>query len=245
MKVTIKKLNGETFTIELMKGATVLGLKMMISDILNIMIDRQRLIFRAQELTNNEALVSQYGIVDGSTVHIVIRNIDAPPIDQNIIANNVIVNIPNENPEVEGAINENSHNGQRRLYNNTVYNVLRLSRFIKIMSILNGIFLFFYIFSVSPYLIILCLLSIAGYIGAKYLRRAFLILYIVCIILDIGLRILLIDLYRADTINMVLLLLMILIDLFLFKCTWQLCRVISSLSNEERNFIVSNSAGCF
>jgi len=243
LKVVMKQLNGETFDIELMKDATVLGLKTMIFQQRNITIDRQRLIFRAQELTNNDSLISQYGINNGSVLHIVVRNIDPPSTG----GNNTIINIPEQNLD-EGTTNENNQYDQQVIYGQDVniYQITKLCRFIKIMSIFNAIFLFLYIFSVSLYLLILCLLSIAGYIGAKYLKRFYLFVYMLCTIMDVGLRVTLMYLFRSDPIDIILLLLMILIDMFLFKCTVQLYRAIPSLPDEAKNYILHvNTAGYF
>ena len=88
--VTIKQLDGQSFSITCSQDATVLGLKTMIMEERNLTMTRQRLIYRAQELIDNERMLSQYGVTDGSVLHIVIRpdNADGPPPAQ------VAVNMP-------------------------------------------------------------------------------------------------------------------------------------------------------
>ena len=79
--VTIKQLDGHSFNLTCSEDATVLGLKTMIMEERNLTMDRQRLIYRAQELTDNERILSAYGVTNGSVLHIVIRPVGgaAPP----------------------------------------------------------------------------------------------------------------------------------------------------------------------
>ena len=80
MQISIKKLDGDTFFVSISTGATVQGLKTIIHEQRNVEVDRQRLIYRAQEL-RNEVPLSQYGIQTGSTLHLVIRR-NLPPQNQ-------------------------------------------------------------------------------------------------------------------------------------------------------------------
>ena len=73
--ITIKQLDGQSFTITCSQDATVLGLKTLVMEERNLTIDRQRLIYRAQELTDSDKLLSEYGVSNGSVLHIVIRPI--------------------------------------------------------------------------------------------------------------------------------------------------------------------------
>lgn len=72
IQVTIKKLDGETFSIYCQPTSTVLGLKDLINNSHSISSTLQRLIFRAQEL-QNDFPIAQYGVQDGSTLHLVVR----------------------------------------------------------------------------------------------------------------------------------------------------------------------------
>jgi len=243
IKLTIKQLDGETFDVEVMKDASILGLKLMISQIRNLPVERQRLIFRAQELRNNESVLSQYGLVNGSVIHIVIRpiaNVDAPPID-----NNVVMNMPYPNADDEGLPHQFHDQMNPVQYDPDIFYWVRICRFIKIMALINAMFLFILGFGFYQ-VFILSFLSLTGYIGAKYLKRHFLFLYLIFLILDIGLRIYFIYIYKNNGYEIVFLAIIILFDLFLFKCTVKLYRVIPLLTNETKNHIITfNRVGFF
>jgi len=72
IQISIKKLDGDTFFVSISISALVQGLKTIIHDQQNVEVDRQRLIYRAQEL-RNEVPLAQYGIQSGSTLHLVVR----------------------------------------------------------------------------------------------------------------------------------------------------------------------------
>ena len=72
IQISIKKLDGDTFYINISPSASVLGLKTIINDQQNVAENLQRLIYRAQELKDDFPL-SQYGIQNGSTLHLVVR----------------------------------------------------------------------------------------------------------------------------------------------------------------------------
>ena len=72
IQISIKKLDGDTFFVSISTTASVQALKSIIHDTQNVEADRQRLIYRAQEL-RNEVPLSQYGIQSGSTLHLVVR----------------------------------------------------------------------------------------------------------------------------------------------------------------------------
>ena len=72
IQISIKKLDGETFFVNISPTASVLGLKTIINDQQSVEPNLQRLIYRAQELKDDFPL-SQYGIQNGSTLHLVVR----------------------------------------------------------------------------------------------------------------------------------------------------------------------------
>merc|ERR1719411_2216557 len=72
IQISIKKLDGDTFCVSISTTATVLGLKTIINDQQNVEAELQRLIYRAQELKDDFPL-SQYGISNGCTLHLVVR----------------------------------------------------------------------------------------------------------------------------------------------------------------------------
>ncbi len=73
-KVYVKKLTGETYTIENLTGeTTVAQLKEIIADQIDIPATAQRLIFAGKQLEDAKTL-AEYNIVEESTIHLVIRN---------------------------------------------------------------------------------------------------------------------------------------------------------------------------
>jgi len=237
IKLTIKQLDGEMFVVEVMKDASVLGLKTMIFQLRNVTIDRQRLIYHAQELRENEALLSQFGIIHDSLLHIVIRpisNVELPTIQSN-----VVVNIPESQYSDEGHMaNVNNNMALHDIpQNNEICKLVKRCRFIKIMSITNGVFLC--IFSVtSPSFFVLSLLSLTGYIGAKYLKRSYLALFMMCLILDIFFRSWLLYVIHSSTLFILCVALLICIDIFLFKITTQLYCRLPSLSDDMKQQVI-------
>ena len=72
-KVYVKKLTGETYTIENLTGeTTVAQLKEIIADQIDIPATAQRLIFAGKQLEDAKTL-AEYNIVEESTIHLVIR----------------------------------------------------------------------------------------------------------------------------------------------------------------------------
>lgn len=71
IQISVKKLDGDTFFINIDSNATVLALKNEINDQQTIAVNLQRLIYRAQEL-KDDFPISQYNIENESTLHLVI-----------------------------------------------------------------------------------------------------------------------------------------------------------------------------
>lgn len=73
MKITVKDLHDLREEIEIDDGADVLGLKLAIFQKTDKAVDRQRLIFMGKELLEENTSIAEYGLQEGATVHIVLR----------------------------------------------------------------------------------------------------------------------------------------------------------------------------
>eukprot|EP01083_Nonionella_stella_P064845 169387_1 len=227
IQISIKKLDGETFFINISLTATVLGLKTIINDQQNVAENLQRLIYRAQELKDDFPL-SQYGIQNGSTLHLVVRR----HLQQN--SGQVRVGIPDDGLMVDPYNRFNAMDAEAMI---DVMSVVRLCRFIRIFALIDAVFLLIYGLQ-AFYFIILAVLAIAGYWGAKNLDRKYLIMYCLCLCLEIAVRGYMIYLDTDNIINIILLVLMIFIDLFVARCVYKLYRAIPLLGPEQRDRIL-------
>jgi len=198
MVVAIKQLDGTTLSIAVSSTATVRQLKEAIQRERDIPPERQRLIYRAQELKNEGSLLSDYGVINDATLHIVVRPLgSAPPNNYN---SNVVVDIPDNhlgeqnanaymyegaNHDDEGVVvvlNQGEHEDLNILY------IVRLCRFVRIFAMMDFIFLVLFGLTLSFLFLIAAVLALAGYYGAKSLRRSFLLSYMVCLLLEMALR---------------------------------------------------------
>ena len=118
-----------------------------------------------------------------------------------------------------------------------VMSVVRLCRFVRIFALIDAVFLLIYGLQ-AFYFIILAVLAIAGYWGSKNLDRKYLFMYELCLLLEIAVRCYMIYLDQTNIINIILLVLMILIDLFVARCVYKLYRAIPLLSPEQRDRIL-------
>jgi len=231
IQISIKKLDGDTFFVSISTSATVQGLKTIIHDRQNVDADRQRLIYRAQEL-RNEVPLSQYGIQTGSTLHLVVRR-HIPP--QNQV--NVDINDNSMMVDPYNQYHENRFSVMDAEAMIDVMSVVRLCRFVRIFALIDAVFLLIYGLQ-AFYFIILAILAVAGYWGSKNLERKYLIMYCLCLVLEIAVRCYMIYLDTTNVINVVLLVLMIMIDLFVARCVWKLYKAIPLLASDQRDRIL-------
>ena len=68
------------------------------------------------------------------------------------------------------------------------FETFRLSRFVKIFAIIDTVFLFLYGLSTTIICFVLALFAMAGVYGAMKLRKHLLILYVICLVLEIAFR---------------------------------------------------------
>merc|ERR1719162_339619 len=231
--VNIKKLDGDVFAVSISTTATVLGLKTLIDDSQNVDASLQRLIYRAQELKDDFSL-SQYGIQGGSTLHLVVRRNQPAPAQAQAQAGG------NEQQDIDGLILDpyvgrfHAMDAEAMI---DVMSVVRLCRFVRIFALIDFVFLLIYGLQ-AFYFIILAVLALAGYWGAKNLDRKYLLMYCLCLTLEVAVRAYMIYLDTQNVINVVLLVLMILIDAFVAKCVYKLFRAIPLLGPEQRDRIL-------
>jgi len=239
--IIIKKLNGESFEIDCNENCKISHLKLKIFEQENMEISHQRLIFRAQELNDNETL-NKYGIKNKTTIHIVIRRI-LPDEQQNNNQNNnnnqnININMNSVDNDFANAYGYDNSNNLANLDMNDyllVNNIHRLCRFVRIFALIDGIFLLIYALTWTPF-IVLSILAIGGYWGSKNLDRRYLILYIICLILEVGVRFFFIYI-EPNAITIILYVLMILIDFFVLKCVISLYRSIPLLTAQQKQGI--------
>eukprot|EP00485_Elphidium_margaritaceum_P010439 CAMPEP_0202706140 /NCGR_PEP_ID=MMETSP1385-20130828/18605_1 /ASSEMBLY_ACC=CAM_ASM_000861 /TAXON_ID=933848 /ORGANISM="Elphidium margaritaceum" /LENGTH=256 /DNA_ID=CAMNT_0049364541 /DNA_START=57 /DNA_END=827 /DNA_ORIENTATION=- len=226
IQISIKKLDGDTFYVTLLTASTVSGLKEMIFTQEQVEPTLQRLIYRAQELKDTFPL-SQYGIQNGSTLHLVVR--------RNLQQNQGQVRVGIEDGiMVDPYARFNAMDAESMI---DVMSVVRLCRFVRIFALIDAVFLLIYGLQ-AFYFIILAVLAIAGYWGSKNLDRKYLFMYCLCLFLEMGVRCFMIYLDQTNIINVVLLVLMIMIDMFVLRCVYQLYRAIPMLSPEQRDRIL-------
>ena len=124
--------------------------------------------------------------------------------------------------------------------------VVRLCQFIRMFAFIEAIFLIIHGIQTFHFVSALALLAIAGYFGAKNLHRKCLILYCLCLILEISVHSYMIWMWMnyENVISSALLFLMICIDLFAARCVYKLYRVIPILGPDQRQTILTSNSFC-
>ena len=78
MKIKVKQINGETTEHEVDDTSSVLDFKAILASLLDVEVERQRLIYAGRVLKNEDALIT-YGVVDNCTLHLVVKPQNTPP----------------------------------------------------------------------------------------------------------------------------------------------------------------------
>lgn len=72
MQLLVKTLTGKTITVDVNEDDTVETLKQRINEKEGIPVDQQRLIFGGKQI-ESERTLSDYGVTNGATMHLVLR----------------------------------------------------------------------------------------------------------------------------------------------------------------------------
>ena len=171
MKLNVKQLSGDQFFVELKTTDSVRTLKTRIQEASNIAIIKQRLIYSARELVDS-CLLSEYpNLVDGKTIHLVIRrNVDVesggelPPGSATVetlrqpLAHPIDHDVNGHGVDEEGVPMMD------------VVEMSRSCRLIKIFALIDcALMIVFAIY--NQFFLIGVPLAICGFIGAKRLQR--------------------------------------------------------------------------
>ena len=165
MKLNVKQLSGEQFFVEIEPTDTVYTLKSEIEELKNIEIAKQRLIFSARELIDSKSLSEYPTLVDGKTIHLVIR--------RNIDIESGEVNEETLRQPLAEPINHDINNADDYDEGIPMIDVMEMSRscrLIKIFALIDcALMIVFAIY--NQFFLIGVPLAICGFIGAKKLQR--------------------------------------------------------------------------
>eukprot|EP00475_Leptophrys_vorax_P044533 TRINITY_DN895_c0_g1_i2.p1 TRINITY_DN895_c0_g1~~TRINITY_DN895_c0_g1_i2.p1 ORF type:complete len:185 (+),score=35.83 TRINITY_DN895_c0_g1_i2:86-640(+) len=181
MQLKIRSLTGATHDITVPEFGIVGDVKNAVKSLLGIPNEVQRLIFLGRELADESKPLGEYKVVDGSVLHLVIRaNVAdaARPADSGVIPrrNSAYEDLEHQSNPYAGPNYAEGYQDPVALgfMSEQVYNVFRLSRFIKILTVLDMLQILLFA-SLSPVWLAFLPLPIMGYYAADKLR-AFLII---------------------------------------------------------------------
>lgn len=254
MRISIKTLNGEQYSVDIVEDAEVLGLKVKLWEEHQLAVERQRLIFAGRELEDQKP-ISEYGIVDGSTLHLVIRQQVMPPPQQvavemgNVQGNGVGQPAPPQyqipvggNPMAfqrfgDPQAQANQGAGGLAPPLNDSWTVSRACRLVRWFSFIDGAFMFMMAIAINSLFILLVPLAAAGYYGAKKLQRKYLLAYSVYVVLNMIIRIAWMVI-APNALNVILSLLAVFIDIYILRLVIRLYQTIPTLTPEQRDHIL-------
>ena len=175
MKLNVKQLSGDQFFVEIEETDSVYTLKSQIEQLKNIEICRQRLIFSARELIDSKQINEYPSLIDGKTIHLVIRrNIDIEQGRGEPTTNEDTLRQPLAQP-IDHNINNNNDLDEEGIPMIDVMEMSRSCRLIKIFALIDcALMIVFAIY--NQFFLIGVPLAICGFIGAKKLQRIPLVL---------------------------------------------------------------------
>eukprot|EP00475_Leptophrys_vorax_P001273 TRINITY_DN1067_c1_g3_i1.p1 TRINITY_DN1067_c1_g3~~TRINITY_DN1067_c1_g3_i1.p1 ORF type:complete len:260 (-),score=65.79 TRINITY_DN1067_c1_g3_i1:94-873(-) len=184
MQVKVKDLKGVVTEFDgLPDNPSVLDLKVRVQERLDVPQEVQRLIYSGKELTDNALLLSDFGIKDGTTVHLVVRK---PPKSSSPVAGapttpDIVVS-PGAAVNAVGVPQQQQQHQQQEDYaqlqghavfdvNEIVFDAIRMSRTVKIITLVEMVELFaFARATMAIGVFFLALLALSGLIGAETMK---------------------------------------------------------------------------
>jgi len=233
-KISVRTLTGQNIPVELDSPDTALiaDVKNRLENQMNVPASFMRLIFAGRELVDTNKVLS-YGIKEGDAIHLVLRQ--NPPV-------------PRATPEEAGAARGDYQalpipapvgGGD----NNRVLQSWQLGRAVKMFSIVDGIFLLLWAFSMWP-LLFAVLLAICGFYGATHYKLRYVCLYVVYLLFSIGIRIYWMTTYQTFFLTLVLVL-GVLIEFYILNITVKFIKVIRRLTPADRAELAALHAPSF
>lgn len=244
MKLNVKQLSGDQFFVELNTTDSVRTLKTRIQEAANIAIIKQRLIYSARELVDS-CLLSEYpNLVDGKTIHLVIRrNIDVesggelPPGSASTVET---LRQPLAHP-IDHDMNHHHDGDGEGVPMMDVVEMSRSCRLIKIFALIDcALMIVFAIY--NQFFLIGVPLAICGFIGAKRLQRIPLFIYGFFILLSIAFRVFL-AYYYFSWLMVALSVVSVLLELYILKQTVYVFRRIPNLTDHDFRMLQELSTG--
>mmetsp|Transcript_73548 Transcript_73548/g.117246 ORF Transcript_73548/g.117246 Transcript_73548/m.117246 type:complete len:242 (+) Transcript_73548:1052-1777(+) len=235
-RLNVKQLSGDQFFVDVQGSDTVFALKQQIEEITNIESNKQRLIFSARELIDSKALKEYANLVEGKTIHLVIRR-------------NIDIEAGHGEPEtlrqpLREAINHTNEAQELDEEGLAMIDVMELSRscrLIKIFALIDcALMIVFAIY--NTYFLIGVPLAICGFIGAKRLQRVPLAIYAVFILLSIAFRVFL-AYYYFSWLMIALSVISILLEMYILKQTLSVFKKIPNLSLHDVRMLQELSNG--
>eukprot|EP01084_Bolivina_argentea_P005904 11155_1 len=238
MRLNVKQLSGNQFFVNVECSDIVLTLKSKIEKITNIAPNKQRLIFSARELSDNARLNDYPNLIDGKTIHMVIRrNIDIETGSTNTTTTTLT-------QPLAQAINHNPNGGLVNDEGLPMIDVMEMSRscrLIKIFALIDcALMIVFAIY--NQFFLIGIPLALCGFIGAKRLQRIPLFIYGFFILLSIAFRVFL-AYYYFSWLMVALSIVSVLLELYILKQTIYVFRKIPILSTHDLRMLQELSQG--
>lgn len=234
MQLKIKSLTGATHDISVPEFGTVSDVKTAVKAVLGIPPEVQRLIFIGRELADDTKPLTEYKVVDGSVLHLVIRA-DAQQVAAAPRRNSQYADLEGQGQVMPQMVNSGQNPVAMGFLSERVYNAFRLARVISILAIIDIIQVVLFGF-ISPLWLIFLPLCIGGYWAAKTLRHWLIIPYIVFQLFTIGLQIFIFKLLGAVSIFGIL---SILIDgIVIFLCV-RFLFLVMKLDQAEKDQVVA------
>jgi len=236
-KISVRTLTGQNIPVELDSPDTALisDVKNRLENQMNVPASFMRLIYAGRELVDSNKVLS-YGIKEGDAVHLVLRqNPPAPSAPRATPDDASVARGDYQALAIPAAVGGGD--------NNRVLESWQLGRAVKMFSIVDGIFLLLWAFSMWP-LVFAVLLAICGFYGATHYKLRYVCLYVVYLLFSIGIRIYWMTAYQSFFLTLVLVL-GVLIEFYILNITLKFIKVIRRLTPADRAELAALHAPAF